>query len=119
MNSFYRRRASWSRLAILEIWLIASCHLAWGEIPIANERAPPAGAEQSGGKDQPVQDQLTLPTGPPATIDGFRQARFGMSEEQVRQAIRKDFPAAAAKVTHAGSPPEKNKGPFFNAVVFL
>jgi hypothetical protein len=28
----------------------------------------------------------------PATIDGFRRARFGMNEQQVRQAIREEFP---------------------------
>jgi hypothetical protein len=47
------------------------------------------------------------PPGPPATIEGFRQARFGMNEEQVRQAIRKDFPAAAATLTSAVHPSEK------------
>jgi hypothetical protein len=42
--------------------------------------------------------------GPPATVDGFRAARFGMTEEQVRQAIGKDFPGSVGKLkkrTHA------------------
>jgi hypothetical protein len=40
------------------------------------------------------------PSGPPpATIDGFRRARFGMSEQQVRQAIREEFPNAAVAST--------------------
>jgi hypothetical protein len=47
------------------------------------------------------------PSEPPALIDGFRNARFGMSEEQVRQAVRKDFPAAAAKLRSAVHPTEK------------
>src|SRR4029077_19743426 len=47
------------------------------------------------------------PGEPPALIEGFRNARFGMSEEQVRQAIRKDFPAAAAKLTSTVHPAEK------------
>ena len=68
----------------------------------AEENATTAGPEQGAAKDQP-----SPPAGPPATIDGFRQARFGMSEEQVRQAIRKDFPAAAAKLTSAVHPSEK------------
>lgn len=41
-----------------------------------------------------------------ATIDGFRSARFGMSEEQVRAAIRGDFPAAAS-LTSSVNPSEK------------
>jgi len=31
-------------------------------------------------------------------IAGFREAHFGMTEDQVREAIKKDFPAAAAKL---------------------
>jgi hypothetical protein len=65
---------------------------------MAEESAPMAGV----GRDQPAP-----PPGPPATIDGFRLARFGMSEEQVRQAIRKDFPAAAATLASAVHPSEK------------
>ena len=60
------------------------------------------GTDQGAGNDQP-----SPPASPPVTIEGFRQARFGMSEEQVRQAIRKDFPAAAAKLTRAVHPSEK------------
>ena len=44
---------------------------------------------------------------PPTAIEGFRQARFGMNEEQVKQAIRKDFPAVAGKITTAMHPAEK------------
>jgi hypothetical protein len=47
------------------------------------------------------------PTGPPAAIDGFRQAMFGMSEEQVRQVVRKEFSAAAGKISSAVHPSEK------------
>jgi len=54
-----------------------------------------------------AQEAPRLPGEPPATIEGFRNARFGMSEEQVRQAVRKDFPAAAAKLTSAVHPAEK------------
>lgn len=38
-------------------------------------------------------------------VEGFRQARFGMSELEVRQALRRDFPAAAERplrFTHPG-----------------
>jgi hypothetical protein len=43
----------------------------------------------------------------PAVIEGFRQARFEMNEEQVRQAIRKDFPEQTGKLARAIHPTEK------------
>jgi hypothetical protein len=65
------------------------------------------GARNAETEQAPVKEQPSPPAGPPATIDGFRQARYGMSEEQVRQAVRKDFPAAAATLTSAVHPSEK------------
>jgi hypothetical protein len=47
------------------------------------------------------------PSEPPATIDGFRAAHFGMTEDQVREAIKKDFPSAAAKLKVATHPSDK------------
>src|SRR6266446_9641835 len=95
-------------IAVLAVWLMALSPLGWGQAATTEETAPKAEAEQSGGiKDQPGKDQPSPPVGPPARIEGFRQARFGMSEEQVRQAIRKDFPGAAAKLTSAVHPSEK------------
>jgi hypothetical protein len=70
------------------------------------ESAPGAAADQGAAKDQLGKDQPSPSAGPPAQIEGFRLARFGMSEEQVRQAIRKDFPGAA-KLTVAVHPSEK------------
>jgi hypothetical protein len=35
----------------------------------------------------------------PKSIEGFRRARFGMSEAQVRQAVQQDFPAVAARLS--------------------
>ena len=96
------------RSAGLAVLLVALCGVAWGQAATTEETAPKAEAEQSGGiKDLPGKDQPSPPVGPPAQIEGFRQARFGMSEEQVRQAIRKDFPGAAAKLTSAVHPSEK------------
>jgi len=43
---------------------------------------------------------------PPAAVEGFREARFGMTEAELRQAIRKDFPAAG-KLVSAVHPTEK------------
>jgi hypothetical protein len=45
--------------------------------------------------------------GPTAVIDGFRTARFGMNEAQLRAAIRKDFPRAAGRLVIAVQPTEK------------
>jgi hypothetical protein len=47
------------------------------------------------------------PAAPPAAIDGFRDAHFGMNEEEVRRAIRKDFPRSAAKLKKMIHPAEK------------
>jgi hypothetical protein len=86
---------------------MATCGLVCGPPGSAEQGARSAETEQAPGKDVPGNVQPSPPTGPPAQIEGFRQARFGMNEEQVRQAIRKDFPAAAAKLTSAVHPTEK------------
>lgn len=48
---------------------------------------------------------------PPATaaarVEGFRHARFGMSEPEVRQAAGQDFPAAAGRLSRNTHPSEK------------
>ena len=84
---------------------MTTCGFVWGQAARAEESTPSAAADQGAAKDQSGRDQPSPPAGPPA--QGFRQARFGMSEEQVRQAIRKDFPGAAAKLTVAVHPSEK------------
>ena len=107
MNSFLCCGASRRRLILVAIWLIGTCGVAWGQAGRAEEGARNAETEQAPVNDQPGNAQPSPPAGPPATIDGFRQARFGMSEEQVRQAVRKDFPAAAATLASAVHPSEK------------
>ena len=42
-----------------------------------------------------------------AKIEGFRSAAFGMTEAQVRQAIRKDFPGPGEKITNEPHASEK------------
>jgi hypothetical protein len=74
-----RRRARSRRWALLAIAIVGFCAAAW------------------------AQDEAA----PPTAIEGFRQARFGMNEEQVKQAIRKDFPVAAGKIATAMHPAEK------------
>ena len=78
------------------------CELVGGYRATAEVISCQSGAEQGAVPDRPAR-----PVGPPAAVEGFRQARFGMSEEQVRQAIRQDFPAAAGKLTSAVHPSEK------------
>src|ERR1700756_4361416 len=107
MNSFLGRGASPRRLLIVVIWLMTTWGLVCGPPGGAEQSARSAETEQAPGKNEPGKDQPSPPTGPPAQIEGFRQARFGMSEEQVRQAIRKDFPVAGAKPTSAVHPSEK------------
>lgn len=67
----------------------------------AAEQATP-GSEQTGAPTEHA-----APSGSPATIDGFREAHFGMTADQVGEAIKKDFPAAAAKLKIATNPSEK------------
>jgi hypothetical protein len=45
--------------------------------------------------------------GEAAKVEGFRSAGFGMTEAQVRQAIRKDFPVAGEKVSSELNQAEK------------
>jgi hypothetical protein len=106
-NSFPGWNTSRRRLVNLAIWLMATCGFAWRQAGRSEESAPGAAADQGAAEDQLGKDQPSLPTGPPAQIEGFRQARFGMNEEQVRRAIRKDFPGSAAKLTVAVHPSEK------------
>jgi hypothetical protein len=68
---------------------------------VANEHAR---AAQPAQQTQPGHDTGAPPAAPPmppTTIDGFRRARFGMNEQQVREAIRQEFPdAAIARTLH-------------------
>jgi hypothetical protein len=76
--------------------------VAWERAALAQEKGPAGETSPTAAQDQP-----SPPAEPPAAIDGFRHARFGTHEEQVRQAIRKDFPSAAAKLASAVHPSEK------------
>jgi hypothetical protein len=87
--------------------LMAPSAFGWRQVATTKEIAPNPEVGPSGVGDQPEKEQPSPPVEPPAEIEGFRQARFGMSEEQVRQAIRRDFPAAAAKLTSTVHPSEK------------
>jgi len=87
-ESLVRKCARSRRSVLLTVMLVAFCGAVRGQTPTGDDAA----SEQHGQ---------------PAVIEGFRQARFGMSEEQVRQAIRKDFPEQAGKLARAIHPTEK------------
>ena len=87
-------------MAIAGVWLIGIFGPVYGG---AADTEPKTGSAEGTVEDKSGKTQ----TGPPVVIEGFREARFGMNEEQVRQAIRKDFPAVAGKLTTAIHPSEK------------
>ena len=87
-------RSALERLLVtLATSLVVCVGLAWGQSAPPGAKAPPSEIRQGAAPDQPGE--------PPAAIEGFRNARFGMSEEQVRQAVHKDFPAPATKLASA------------------
>ena len=97
---FVGRDARWRVLAIVGVWLIG---IFSGVCGVAADTSPKTEGAQGTVEDKSGKTQ----TGPPVVIEGCREARFGMNEEQVRQAIRKDFPAVAGKLTTAIHPSEK------------
>lgn len=48
----------------------------------------------------PADPLVAPPSGPPYLVEGFRSARFGMADAELREAINRDFPRAAG----AGAP---------------
>lgn len=50
---------------------------------------------------------LDTPHGDPTGIDGFRRARFGMAEMQLRRAIGLDFPDVGDQITRLTHPKER------------
>jgi hypothetical protein len=101
-KSIPRRRAKRWRLALVAIALIGYCGLS-GKQAVTAEDSPAKSEVEQG----PVEQQPSQPAGPPTAIEGYRQALFGMTEEQVRQVVHKDFPAAAAKISSTVHPSEK------------
>jgi hypothetical protein len=98
-NPSFRRFGIQRLFIALAMSLVACLGVAWGQAAPPEAKAPPSEIRQGAAPDKPSE--------PPALIEGFRNARFGMSEEQVRQAVHKDFPAAATKLSSAVHPSEK------------
>jgi hypothetical protein len=98
-HSFAYRFTTCRLFVALAMSLMAGPGFAWGQAAPPEKQTSSDEIGQGAAPDKPSE--------PPALIDGFRNARFGMSEEQVRQAVRKDFPAAATKLSSAVHPSEK------------
>ena len=97
------RRSAAQRLSVaIAMSLAGYSGLAWERAVRAQQKTPADESPPAAARDQP-----STQGEPPAAIEGFRNARFGMSEEQVRQAVRKEFPSAAAKLASAVNPSEK------------
>jgi hypothetical protein len=96
-----RNRSGMPSGVILAVLAIASI-VTVAQPARANDQPSQSAAEKSAATKRPGRA-----TGPPAAIDGFRQARFGMGEQQVRQVIRDDFSAAASRLASAVNPSEK------------
>jgi hypothetical protein len=60
--------------------------------------AAPAAGAQGGSGASPAVKSATPPAATAAEVNGFRSARFGMSEDEVKAAIAKDFSIRAADI---------------------
>ncbi len=68
----------------------------------------PAGAQQSRATPAPAAPAAAAPAGE-YRLAGFRSANFGMTADQVRQAIRKDFNVAPDKIETAENAVERTQ----------
>lgn len=70
------------------------------QAPGAPAPSPPAPAPPAQPQVQPAEA---------AAVEGFRSARFGMAEAEVRAAIRRDFPQAAERIVSEQTPVERTQ----------
>ncbi|MCU0986329.1 MAG: hypothetical protein MUC89_15565 [Acetobacteraceae bacterium] len=71
-------------------------------------QAPPA--QPPAQAPRPAQAaEAPAPAENAAVIEGFRSARFGMTEAETRAAIRRDFPEAAARIASEQTPVERTQ----------
>jgi len=101
------RQRSRRSLRFLALSLPVTLVFLWSPAMSICAAAQPIQLVQATGQDKTTATQPVLPVEPPATIDGFRQAHFDMTEDQVRQAIKKDFPSALTKLKAGTHPSEK------------
>jgi hypothetical protein len=100
MAAFCRRL----RGGVLAAALLAAAApaLAQGGAKQGKAAAPPAKPGEGASADP-----TAAPEGHEARVEGFRSASFGMNEQQVRAAIRKDFNIAGDKVASEEHPVER------------
>jgi len=96
---------------VLLALLVAGVAAAQSARPQADAQAQPRAAAQ---QTQPAPPSPAAPPAqsPPleaATVEGFRSARFGMTEAEVRAAIRRDFPQAAERIVSEQTPVERTQ----------
>lgn len=87
--------------------------------PPAPTQAQPTQAQPTQAQPaqaQPAQAQPAAPAAPDqgtaenaAVLDGFRSARFGMTEQELRAAIRRDFGQAAERIVSEQTPVERTQ----------
>jgi hypothetical protein len=95
---FHRWR---NRLHAAAIIAVSLSTVAATGLFVANDRAHAAQPAQPPDAGHDIGAPSAAPPMPPTTIDGFRRARFGMNEQQVREAIRQEFPdAPIARTVH-------------------
>lgn len=85
--------------AVLSVVLVILVSIGWGEVAAQQTPAPAAPPAA------PTPPEPKAGNG----IDGFRSARFGMTEAQVRAAIREDFKIADAAMKAATHPLEQTR----------
>ncbi len=74
------------------------------------QTAPAAPPAQGGtAQAQPAQAQESPTPENAAAIEGFRSARFGMTETETRAAIRRDFAQAAERIASEQTPVERTQ----------
>lgn len=70
-------------------------------------------AQTQPAQTQPAPQAQAQPPAPAAenlaAIEGFRSARFGMTEAELRAAIRRDFPQAAERIASEQTPVERTQ----------
>lgn len=91
---------------MLSACLLVVLYAAGLDHAIAQQPAPPAPAPPTVA---PKPAPATAPAPEPTGIDGFRSARFGQTEAQVRAAIREDFKLADTAIKAATHPLEQTR----------
>lgn len=83
--------------------------LATGSAMAQQAQPRQAPAPQPPAQAAPAPAQAPAQAENAAVIEGFRSARFGMTEAETRAAIRRDFPEAAQRIASEQTPVERTQ----------